>query len=154
MDMQLKHIRIDADRGYPELPNNRAYSAVLITHEETSDFWRRGLAEKMASGSCVQVNIWGENASEWTEAIDTANAFAIVSEERSEEYPDIIVSSQSSRIIEDVFEFSVAHLHCSEAENVDLFLVIEIGEPMVGYNLYGMANRAARAYGLSPVMAC
>lgn len=154
MDMQVKHIRLDADGAYPMLPENRAYAVVLITHEETIDFWRRGLAERMAEGACVQVNIWGENASEWTEAIATANAFAIMTEERSEMFPDITVSSQSNRMIEDVFEFSVANFQYNEAEQIDLLLVIEVGEPMFGYNLHGMANRAAREYGMSPALTC
>ena len=154
MDIELKHLRIAAGETYPKLPRSRAYALVLICHDETGDYWRRGFAETLATGSCVQVNLWGENSSEWIEALDTANALALMTEERCETLPDIEVSSQSNRMLEDVFEFSAANIQCNEETEIDLQIVLEIGEPMFGYDLQGMAFKAAREYGVQPALAC
>ncbi len=152
--MQLAHIKIPADQGFPRLPENRAYAVVLIAHEETTDRWRRGLAEVFAVGSCVQVNIWGQDASEWRDCIEAANGFAVLTEERAEDYPDIAVSSQSDKIIDDVFIYSAAHLQDCELEAVDLLVVLEVGEPALRYDLTSMAHRAAMEYGVQAAMAC
>ena len=154
MDIQLSHLRLSTDDAYPPLPENRAYALVIIAHEETTAYWRRGLAEMMAVGACVQANIWGSDAEDWCADIDAANALSIMTEERAEYFPDIEVSSQSSRVIDDVFDFATAQMHTSEAEELSLLIVLEIGEPAWRYDLSGMACRAARDWGAMAAYAC
>lgn len=90
--MQLKYICFDVDGGYLMFLENCVYMVVLIIYEEIIDFWCCGLVEQMVVGLCVQVNIWGENVSEWIEVIDIVNVFVIMIEECSEIYFDIVVS--------------------------------------------------------------
>ncbi|NIY72629.1 hypothetical protein HCZ30_09295 [Marivivens donghaensis] len=153
-NIQLHHLRIKADGQLPKLPMERPYALVLIAHEETSDRFRRAVTEIMATGSCVQANIWGEDAEDWQDCTEAANAFAIMTEERSETIPDIVVSSQSNRAIDDVFAFASAHMNDLEIEGVDLMITLEIGRPAFRYDLTSMAHRAAADYGMQAALAC
>ncbi|OUD10663.1 hypothetical protein BVC71_04015 [Marivivens niveibacter] len=154
MDIQFAHMRLSADDAYPPLPSERAYAVVVIAHEETSAFWRRGLAERMATGACVQANIWGEDSEDWENDINAANALAIMTEERAEYFPDIVVSCQSMRPIDDVFDFATAHMGTTEAEELSLLIVLEIGTPAYQHNLQAMAYRSAAEFGAMARLAC
>ncbi len=154
MDIQLANLRLSPDDAYPPLPTERAFALVIIAHDETSAFWRRGLAERLATGSCVQVNLWGEDAEDWQADVEAANALSIMTEERAEYFPDIVVSSQSHCVIDDVFDYATVQMQDSEAEELSLLIVLEIGEPSYRQNLQAMAFRSARDFGAMAAVAC
>ncbi len=140
MDIQFAHMRLSADDAYPPLPSERAYAVVIIAHEETS--------------ACVQANIWGEDSEDWENDINAANALSIMTEERAEYFPDIVVSCQSMRPIDDVFDFATAHMGTTEAEELSLLIVLEIGTPAYQHNLQAMAYRSAAEFGAMARLAC
>lgn len=154
MNIQLAHFRIDADEPFPKLPTERAYAVVVIAHDETPDHYRYAAAEAMATGGCVMASYWGVQAREWEEMTEAAHALALVAEERSEDFPDLLATCHTTTMIEDVLEFTAAQMQDSEAYELSLLVIVEIGEPAYDPQIMRMAHRSTMHQGMVAAMAC
>ncbi len=152
--IQYTHIRLDAGQILPRLPEGRAFVAVIVAHEDSERSWQAAIAETLAVGDCVMACVYGSGADEWAEVLEQGYVLSQITEERSEDLPPLEVWTHQAAMIDDVFEAAARGIQESELEDIELVIVLEIGEPIYSMQLSRAGMMALGNSGLRAAVAC
>ena len=72
MDKSPIYLQLIADAPIPALPRLQAFSAVIISEAEVSAEWQNKVSAKLIAAGCRFMLAWGNQASSWSDAVDSA----------------------------------------------------------------------------------